>query len=90
MSYGVSLNDFAFTYGSLSVIQAGSISPGSTVTITKSDHPDVTDWRVVFTPTGVRDISDEEVRPSFVNSAAAVTLSSASDAAPHNYLVLGR
>jgi hypothetical protein len=90
MSFGVELNSFAFTYGSLSVVQAGAISPGSTVTVTKSNHPDITDWRVVFTPTGVRNIGEDEVRPSFSNNAATVTMTSPADASPHNYLVLGR
>jgi hypothetical protein len=90
MAYGVSLNGFAFTYGSLSVIQAGSISPGGSVTIYKSSHPDITDWRVVFTPTGVRNIGENETRPYFSNSSISVVLTSPAAASPHNYLVLGR
>jgi hypothetical protein len=86
----VELNSFAFTYGSLSVVAKGSISAGSTVTIARGNHPDVTDWRVIFTPTGTRNIGEAEVRPSYSISSFTVTLTSPSDASPHNYLVLGR
>jgi hypothetical protein len=90
MAYGLEINGFAFTYGALSVIAKGAIAPGATVSITKADHPDITDWRVVFTPTGVRDLSNNQTRPSWGQSAATVTMSSPSNAGPHNYLVLGR
>lgn len=90
MAYGLEINGFAFTYGALSVIAKGTISPGATVSVTKSSHPDITDWRVIFTPTGVRDLAEGEVRPSWGQTSATVTLSSPSNAGPHNYLVLGR
>lgn len=90
MAYGLQIGDFAFTYGSLSVVAKGSIAAGTTITITKSDHPDITDWRVLFSPTGVRDLAEGEVRPSWGQSAQSFVMTSPSNAGPHNYLVLGR
>jgi len=90
MAYGLQIGDFAFTYGALSVIAKGSIAAGDTVSVGKLYHPDITDWRVVFTPTGVRDLAAGEVRPSFSQNQYAVIMSSPSNAGPHNYLVLGR
>lgn len=90
MAFGLRIGTFDFTYGSLSVVAKGSISAGSTVRITRANHPDITDWRVIFTPTGTRNVGEEEKRPSYEVSALAVTLTSPSDASAHNYLVLGR
>lgn len=90
MAYGLEINGFAFTYGALSVIAKGTINPGDTLSVGKLYHPDITDWRVIFTPTGVRDLAAGEVRPSFSQNQYAVIMNSPSNAGPHNYLVLGR
>lgn len=95
MAYGTVLNGFAFTYGSLSVVAKGTVSAnpegnGTYTIIYKEDHPDITDWRVVFTPTGVRDISVDEVRPYFAETAAAIFIHRPTGVSEHQYLVLGR
>lgn len=90
MAYGLEINGFAFTYGALSVISTGTINPGDQLIINKSAHPDISDWRVVFTPTGVRDVAVEEVRPTSGEIFGLVFMEAPSNASPHNFLVLGR
>lgn len=90
MSFGLELNAFAYTYGSLSVVTKGTIAPGATITVAKPNHPDVTDWRVIFTPTGTRNVGEEEVRPTSNTGGNSVILTSPADASAHSYLVLGR
>jgi hypothetical protein len=89
MSYGFRFGAVDFTYGTFSVIAKGTVVSGTT-TISRSSHPDITDWRVVFTPIGIRDPGEEEIRPSFSVSASAVSIVGTSDTSPHLYLVLGR
>jgi hypothetical protein len=90
MSFGVELNSFAFTYGSLSVLRKGTITPGDSLVFFRSWFPDVTDFRVIFTPTGTRNIGAEEKRPEHSVGSTSIILFSPADASPHNYLVLGR
>lgn len=89
MSYGFRFGAVDFTYGTFSVIAKGTVTSGTT-TIAKSNHPDITDWRVVFTPVGVRSPADEEIRPSFSVTGSAVNIVGTSNTSPHLYLVLGR
>ncbi len=90
MPYGLSIGGFAFTYGALSVVKKGTITAGTTVYFNKGAYPDISDFRAVFVPTGVRNITAGEVRPYFNQSVYGVLLTSPDDAGPHNYLVLGR
>jgi len=90
MSYGLELDGFSFNYGTFSVVKIGTVVVGTTTVITKSAHPDITDWRVVFIPDGIRNPGDEEVRPAFGASSSALTTVAPSNVSPHKYLVLGR
>ena len=88
MTFGIAIGGFDLSYGHFSVVAKGTIT--DTVTITKSDHPDVQQYKVVFIPTGVRDTSKLEVRPTFTETAQAITMTKPSNAGPHEYMVLGR
>ena len=88
MSYGLEIDGFAFTYGAFSVIAKGTV-PDGTVSIAKADHTDITDFRVVFTPIGVRSPIDEEIRPSYSQTGTHVTIDG-TGASSHNYILLGR
>ena len=88
MSYGLEIDGFAFTYGVFSVIQKGAVT--STFTFTKSDHPDVTDYEVAFNPIGVRDIANLEVRPTYTETNASITINKPANMSNHNYIILGR
>ena len=90
MSFGVAIDGFAYTYGTFSVITSGVVSTGNQTFAAKLSHPDITDWRVVFIPTGVRSPGDEEVRPVLRENSYAVYANSPSDLSPHRYIVLGR
>ena len=90
MSYGLSIGGFAFTYGALSVVKKGTITAGTTVYFNKGAYPDISDFRAVFIPTGVRDITASEVRPYSTQHSGNIYLFSPANAGPHKYLVLGR
>lgn len=90
MSFGVSIDGFAYTYGSFSVVSTGNVSTGSQTFALKAEHPDITDWRVVFIPTGLRDAGEEEIRPTLIESSTALSANSPADMSPHRYIVLGR
>ena len=90
MSYGLSIGGFAFTYGALSVVAKGTITAGTTLNFNLGSHPDVSDFRAVFIPTGVRDITASEVRPYSTQHSGNIYLFSPANAGPHKYLVLGR
>jgi hypothetical protein len=90
MAYGLRVGNFNFTYGSLSVLRKGTITPGESQILFRSWFPDVTDFRVIFTPTGTRNIGAAEKRPEHSVGSTTIILFSPSDASPHNYLVLGR
>jgi len=90
MSYGLSIDGFAYTYGTFSFIASGNVSVGNQTFISKPAHPDITDWRVVFIPTGLRDAGEEEIRPTLLENSYALYANSPSDMSPHRYIVLGR
>ena len=90
MSYGLELDGFSFNYGVYSVIASGTVIVGYQTFIAKLSHPDITDWRIVFIPTGVRSPGDEEVRPSFSSNSYALFTTTPSNMSPHKYIVLGR
>lgn len=90
MAYGIQVNGVNLTYSALSVIAKGSLSSAGTTTLTKSNYSDVTEFKVVFIATGIRDTSDEERRPSATVGSSTITITQPSNATPHQYMVLGR
>ena len=88
MSYGLEIDGFAFTYGVFSVIEKGAIT--SSISINKSNHPDVSEYKVAFNPVGVRNIGEVEVRPTFTETASTITITKPADMSAHNYIILGR
>jgi hypothetical protein len=90
VAYGVKVDGFDFGYGMYSVIQKGLVT--GTFNITLSSHPDVTEWRVVFIPVGVRSTQNKEVRPSFLYlpELDRITISKPPLCSAHEYIVLGR
>jgi hypothetical protein len=89
MAYGLQIDGFDFTYGTYSVVQKGTLGYLNTV-INKADHPDITIWKVFFVPIGVRDITKNEVRPTYVETGTTITLKDTSDPTTYLYFVLGR
>jgi len=90
VAYGIQVNGVNLTYSALSVIAKGSLSSAGTTTLTKSNYSDVTEFKVVFIATGIRDTSDEERRPSATVGSSTITITQPSNATPHQYMVLGR
>ena len=90
MAYGIQVDGLNLTYSALSVVAKGSLSSATTVTLTKSNYADITEFKVVFTPTGVRDTSLEELRPTSSQTSTNITITQPSNGANHQYLVLGR
>jgi len=90
MAYGLAIDGFSFNYGTFSVIATGTVAVGYQTFIAKLSHPDITDWRVVFIPTGIRSPGDEEVRPTFTSNSYALFTTAPSNMSPHKYIVLGR
>lgn len=90
MAYGIQLDGVDLAYSSLSVITKGALSSAGTITLTKSNYADVTEFKVVFVATGVRDTSEAELRPAWSQSGTHITITQPSGGAPHQYLVLGR
>ena len=90
MAYGIQLDGVDLAYSSLSVITKGTLSSAGTITLTKSNYSDVTEFKVVFVATGIRDTSEQELRPSSSQSGATITITQPSGGTPHQYLVLGR
>ena len=90
MAYGIQVDGQNLTYSALSVITKGSLSTAGTTTLTKSNYSDVTEFKVVFVATGVRDTSAEELRPTSSQSSTAITITQPSNGTPHQYMVLGR
>jgi len=93
MSDGFTVN---FAKSCLSVIASGTLPANtgnatSVIVINKSQHPDVTEYQLVFIPTGIRSTSTSEVRPTlhFENSSQISILKGAGMSV-HQYLVLGR
>jgi hypothetical protein len=90
VAYGIQLDGVDLAYSSLSVITKGALSSAGTITLTKSNYIDVTEFKVVFIATGVRDTSEEELRPTATQSGSNITITQPSGGSPHQYLVLGR
>lgn len=90
MAYGIQVDGQNLTYSALSVITKGSLSTAGTTTLTKSNFSDVTEFKVVFVATGVRDTSAEELRPTSSQSSTTITITQPSNGTPHQYMVLGR
>ena len=90
MAYGIQVDGLNLTYSAFSVVAKGSLSSATTVNLTKNNYDDITEFEVVFTPTGIRDTSDEELRPTSSQSSSTITITQPSNGTPHQYLVLGR
>ena len=90
MSYVIQVDGLNITNSALSVVAKGSLSSATTVTLTKSNYDGVTEFQVVFIPTGIRDTSAEELRPTSSQSSTAITITQPSNGTSHQYLVLGR
>lgn len=90
MAYGIQIDGVDLAFSSLSVVTKGMLSSAGTITLTKSSYTDVTEFKVVFVATGVRDTSEEELRPTSSQSGTSITIIQPSGGSPHQYLVLGR
>jgi hypothetical protein len=90
MAYGLSVDGFAFNYGTYSVIETGQVPLGSWLNFYKFNHPDITQFGVIFIPYGVRDTSLTEVRPKWTDNGNYIFISGIGVTTPHRYLVLGR
>ena len=90
MAYGIQVDGENLNNSALSVITKGSLSSARTITLTKNNYSDVTEFKVVFIATGIRDTSDEEKRPSATVGSSTITITQPSNATPHQYMVLGR
>ena len=90
MSIGILAGDHNFAFSALSVITKGVLSAETDVTLTKSDYIDITEFDVVFTPTGRRNVQLEELRPSFTQDDNEIVISQPANGSPHEYMVLGR
>ena len=90
MAYGVKVDGFDFGYGVYSVIQKGLVD--RTFAVVLGDHPDVTEWRVVFIPVGVRSTQEREVRPTFsyLPDLNWILITKPALCSDHEYIVLGR
>jgi hypothetical protein len=96
MSFGIQVDGQDLTFSALSVIAKGSLAANSSsnsaagASITKNDYDDVTEFKVVFIATGIRDTSLEEVRPAFSETSTVITITRPAKCSAHQYLVLGR
>ena len=90
MAYGIQVDGLNITNSALSVVTKGSLSSATTINLTKSTYNDITEFKVVFIPTGIRDTSAEELRPTSSQSSTAITITQPSNGTSHQYLVLGR
>ena len=59
MAYGIQVDGLNLDNSALSVVTKGSLSSANTITLTKNNYSDVTEFKVVFIPIGIRDTSDE-------------------------------
>ena len=89
-SYGILLKDYSLQSGVWSVIVKGILSAQGTTTINKSDYANVQQWRVFFTPVGVRDITAEEIRPYWTETSTQLRAIMPAGAGTHQVTVLGR
>lgn len=90
MAYGIQVDGLNLDNSALSVITKGSLTSASTITLTKSNYSDVTEFKVVFIAIGIRDTSDEELRPTATVGSSTITITQPTNATPHQYMVLGR
>lgn len=90
MAYGIQVDGANLNHSALSVITKGSLSSAGTTTLTKNNYSDVTEFKVVFIATGIRDTSDEELRPTATVSSTTITITQPTNGTPHQYMVLGR
>ncbi len=90
MAYGLAIDGFSFNYGTFSVVATGTVATGSQTFVAKLSHPDLSDFKVVFIPIGIRSPGDEEVRPVAIENNYALYANSPSNMSPHKYIVLGR
>ena len=90
MGYGIQIDGVNLDNSSLSVVAKGSLSSAGTTTLTKSNYPGITEFKVVFIATGIRDTSEQELRPTATVGSTTITITQPSSGTPHQYLVLGR
>ena len=90
MAYGIQVDGLNLDSSALSVITKGSLSSAGTITLTKNNYSDVTEFKVVFIATGIRDTSDEELRPTATVGSTTITITQPASGTPHQYMVLGR
>tara|TARA_R100000655_G_scaffold97142_1_gene139942 strand:- start:644 stop:916 length:273 start_codon:yes stop_codon:yes gene_type:complete len=90
MAYGIQVDGLNLTYSALSVVAKGSLTSATTVSLTKNNYADITEFKVVFIPIGIRDTSDEELRPTSSQTSTNITITQPSNGTNHQYLVLGR
>ena len=90
MAYGIQVDGLNITNSALSVVTKGSLSSATTINLTKSTYNDITEFKIVFIPTGIRDTSAEELRPTSSQSSTTISITQPSNGTPHQYLVLGR
>ncbi len=90
MAYGIQVDGLNITNSAFSVITKGVLTSATTVTLTKSNYANVTEFEVIFTPTGIRDTSREELRPTSSQTSTNITITQPSNGSNHQYLVLGR
>lgn len=89
MAWGLQVDGFNFTYGTYSVIEKGTLT--QTVVVNKSNHPDIRLWSVFFVPVGVRNIQNNETRPTFSETGTTITLNPVySSGIGYLYFILGR
>jgi len=90
MAYGIQVDGLNLNNSALSVITKGSLNSAGTITLTKNNYSDVTEFKVVFIATGIRDTSDEELRPTAAVGSTTITITQPASGTPHQYMVLGR
>lgn len=90
MAYGIQVDGQNLTYSALSVITKGSLSSAGSINLSKNNFSDVSEFKVVFIATGIRDTSEEELRPTSSQSSTIITITQPTNGTPHQYLVLGR
>ena len=90
MAYGIQVDGLNLTYSALSAVTKGSLTSATTINLTKSTYNDITEFTVVFIPIGIRDTSDEELRPTSSQTSTNITITQPSNGTNHQYLVLGR
>lgn len=89
MTYGLQVDGFDFTYGVYSVIEKGTLT--QTTVVNKANHPDIRLWKVFFVPVGVRNIQNNELRPTFSETGTTIQMTPVYNSGiGYLYFVLGR